>query len=420
MYQKTVLDNGLRLLTSTMPQTRSVSISVFVGTGSRYESDEQAGISHFIEHLCFKGTASRPTARDLCSPIEGVGGIFNGGTDKELTVYWSKVARPHFGTALEVLADMMLNSRFDGEDIDKERHVIIEEILMSKDSPAQEVAMLIESLLWPGHPLGRDTAGTRESVTATDRVMMMDWLSSQYQPENMVVAIAGAIENREAVEAVSRLLGGWGQRRGQPRYAPFTGGLAGRVGVETRDTEQVNLCLGLPGLSLTDPMRYALDLLNIILGEGMSSRLFTEVRDRLGLVYSIQSYADHFLDTGALLIAAGTETRNLSTAIKVSLEEVAKIKEPVPEAELTKAKDFYKGRLLLRMEDSRNVAAWVGGQEILTGRVITIDEMTALIDAVTPGQMQDIAGQLFQGDQLCLAVVGPVSREERLEELLKL
>jgi len=207
LYHKTTLDNGLRLITAPMPHTRSVSIGFFIGAGSRHESESQAGISHFIEHICFKGTQKRPTAMEISAAIEGVGGILNGGTDKELTVYWCKVAQPHFHLALDVLADMILNSRFDPADIEKERQVIIEEISTSNDIPPQRVVMLIDELLWPEHPLGRDIAGSKESVSAIGRNMLLDYLAAKYQPRKTVLAIAGDIQHRETVSAVKNTLG---------------------------------------------------------------------------------------------------------------------------------------------------------------------------------------------------------------------
>ena len=420
MYQKTTLDNGLRLITATMPHTRSVSIGFFIGTGSRYEAEAQSGISHFIEHLCFKGTSKRPTAREISTAIEGVGGILNGGTDKELTVYWCKVARPHFHLALDVLVDMLLNSRFDPVDIEKERQVIIEEINMGNDSPSQRVAMLIDELLWPEHPLGRDTAGNKASVAAITRDMLLGYLAGQYQPGNTVVTFAGDIQHQEIVTAINQTLGNWTNQQPHPGYSAYKEQPTRQLRVETRDTEQVHLCLALPGLSLLHPKRFTLALLNVILGEGMSSRLFTEIRDKLGLAYSIHSYADHFLDTGSVTISAGVETKNLQVAIKAILKELSQLKETIPESELAKAREFSKGRLLLRMEDSRSVAGWMGGQEVLTGRILSVDEVMSTIDAITTQELQQLAQELLIGDQLRLAVVGPVQHDEPLEELLKL
>ncbi|GAI12384.1 unnamed protein product, partial [marine sediment metagenome] len=370
MYQKTTLDNGLRIITTTMPHTQSVSICIFIGIGSRYETEAQAGVSHFIEHLCFKGTSKRTTAREISEAIEGVGGFLNAGTDKELTVYWCKVAQSHFPLALDVLADMLLHSRFDPVDIERERQVIIEEINMSKDSPSQQVNMLIDELLWPNHPLGRDIAGNKESVAALTRDMMLDYMAGQYLSDNTIIAIAGNIQHQEAVTAVSQALGSWTNRQPRSRYSAYKEQRNPRLQVERRDTEQAHLCLALPGLPLLHPKRFTLDLLNVILGEGMSSRLFVEIRDKLGLAYSIHSYVEHFLDSGSVTVYAGVELKNLSIVITAILDQLSQLKELVPESELVKAKELSKGRLLLRMEDSRNVAGWMGGQEILTGRIL--------------------------------------------------
>ena len=420
MYQKSTLDNGLRILTSPMPETRSVSVSFFIGTGSRYEADSQAGISHFIEHLCFRGTEKRPAARDISTAIEGVGGILNGGTDKELTVYWCKVARPHLEIALDVLVDMLINSRFNPEDMEKERQVIIEEINMSNDSPSQRVGILIDELLWPGHPLGRDIAGSRDSVGSITRELMLDYLADQYQPGNTVVATAGNIQHEEMVSLINQALGQWTGRPSRAGYLTYQEKEFPRLRIENRELEQAHLCLALPGLPLLHPKRFAADLLNVILGDGMSSRLFTNIRDKLGLAYSISSFVDHFLDTGSLIIAAGVDTKNLNLALKAIIEELAQLKEPILEPELNKAKEFAKGHLLLRMEDSRSVAGWIGGQELLTEHILTVDEVVSIIDQVTAEELQQLARELLTGEKLRLAIVGPVSPDAPLKELLKL
>ncbi len=370
MYQKVTLDNGLRVITANMPHTRSVCVSLFMGVGSRYETSAEAGVSHFIEHLLFRGTEKRPTSRSISEAIEGVGGILNGGTDKELTVYWCKVAQTHFPLALDVLSDMLLNSKFDPQDMEKERQIIIEEINRSRDYPPQWVDMLIDEILWPGHPLGRDTAGTQESITAITREAMLNFLAREYQPGNTVIAVAGNIQHQETVEAVNQALGKWVPQSSPPGYLTYEGRMTQRLRIEPRDLEQVHLCLALPGVSIFDPRHFILDLLDVILGAGMSSRLFTEVRDKLGLAYDIHSYVDHFLDCGSVVVSAGVKPQNLATAIKAILEQLRQLKESIPEAELTKAKEQSKGNLLLRMEDSHNVASWLGDQEFLTKRIL--------------------------------------------------
>ena len=423
MHQKTTLANGLRIVTTTMPHTRSVSVCFFIGIGARYESEAEAGISHFIEHLLFKGTFKRPTSREISETIEGVGGMLNGGTDKELTIYWARVAQPHFLLAMDVLVDIFLHSRFDPEEIEKERQVIIEEMRMTRDSPSQQVNMLIDEILWPNHPLGWDIAGTDASVAAITRDMMLAHLENKYLPANTVVAIAGNIEHQAVIEVVSQATGSWSPpQAGQPRpvFLPYQEQPNPRLKIEERDTEQAQFCLALPGLPLSHPKRYVLGLLNVILGEGMSSRLFAEIRDRLGLAYSIHSSIDHFQDTGAVTVYAGVEPKNLPRALQAVTEQLALLKEPIPEAELTKAKELTKGRLLLRMEDTRSVTGWMGGQEILTNEILTVDQTVAIIDAITTDQLKEVADELLVGDRLRLAVVGPVTDGERLEELLRL
>ena len=420
MYHKTTLDNGLRLITTTMPHTHSISLCFFVGIGSRYETEALAGVSHFIEHLCFKGTTKRATSGEISAAIEGVGGILNAGTSKELTIYWTKVAKMHFPLALDVLTDMILNSRFDPIEIERERQVVIEEIHMSKDSPSQRVNLLIDELLWPEHPLGRDTAGSKESMMSITRDAILAYLKRQYFPSNIVAALAGNIKHQEAVDLVSQATTDWTNQQSRPEYLPYQEQPNPRLLIEKRDTEQAHLCLAVPGLSLFDPRRFVLDLLNVILGEGMSSRLFTEIRDKLGLAYSIHSYTDHLLDSGSMIIYAGVDPKNLPVAIRAILEQLSLLKQPIPETELSKAKELIKGRLLLRMEDTGDVAAWAGGQEILTGRVLGVDQIIGIIDAITSEELRQLACELLVGKHLRLALVGPVTKEDSLEELLKL
>ncbi|MBI4302831.1 MAG: insulinase family protein [Chloroflexi bacterium] len=420
MYQKTTLDNGLRILTATMPHTRSVSINIFIGIGSRYETEPEAGISHFIEHLCFKGTAKRQSYMYICSDIEGVGGIFNAGTNKELTVYWTKVGQPYFPLAVEVLGDMILNSKFDPAEIERERQVIIEEINMVKDAPSHLVNLLIDEILWPGHPLGRDTAGSKESVTAMSRETILEYIGRDYIPNNSVVSIAGNIEHEEAVRIVSQATAGWKTRTPRPAFHPYEEQPNPRLRIEKKETEQAHLCLAMPGLSLLDSRRYSLGLLNVILGEGMSSRLFTEIRDKRGLAYSIHSYVDHFLDSGSVTVYAGVEPKNVPVAIEAILEQLALMKKPVPEPELSRAKEMSKGRMLLRMEDTRDVAGWIGGQEILADRVLTVDQVVSIIDSITADEVRKVAEELLVSEHLRLAVVGPLADGEALGNLLKL
>jgi predicted Zn-dependent peptidase len=391
-----------------------------MGAGSRYESEIQSGVSHFIEHLCFRGTEKRKTAKEISGAIEGVGGVLNGGTDKELTVYWCKVAQPHFKMALDVLADMVLNARFDKKDIEKERHIIVEEISMSKDAPNQLVGMYLDELLWPNHPLGRDVAGTNQTVEAMTREQMKDYMDREYTPANTVVALAGNIEQEDAVNEVSKVLGQWENKKPRLDFVPYVEGKNPRMKIENRETEQTHICLALPGLSLSHPQRFTIDLMNVILGEGMSSRLFIEVRDKLGLAYNIHSYLDHFQDTGALTVYAGVHPKKLEIGITAILEQLTSLKDSISDEEIRIAKELSKGRLLLRMEETRSVAGWVGGQEILSGKIMDVDEVVAIIDKVTAKEMRKLAKEILVSEKLRLSVVGPVKNPEKLEALLKI
>ncbi len=419
MYQKSVLDSGLRIISETMPQTRSASICIFVGVGSRYETNARAGISHFVEHVLFRGTPKRPTSRDISEAIEGVGGMLNGGTDRESTVYWCKVARPHFEMALDVLSDMMLNSKLEPDDIEKERQVIIEEINMSYDSPSSKVGLIIEKLLWPSDPLGRDIAGTKKSVSSISRGDLTDYIRKQYNPSTTVISVAGNVEHAEVVAAVKNCFGGWTGPGRCPPFKAFRAHEGERVEIETRDIEQTHLCVALPGLSLFDPRRFTLDMMNVILGDGMSSRLFSEVRDKLGLAYSVQSYVDHLKDTGAFVVYAGVDTSKAGNALEAVIKELIRFKkETVSSAELFKAKEMSKGQLALRLEDSRHVAGWLGGQETLSGRILTLEDVDAIVDRVTAKDIKTLANELIDPLKMRLAVVGPKQNTEALKKLV--
>ena len=420
MYQKSVLDNRLRVITGAMPHTRAVCINIFIGAGSRYEREEEAGTSHFIEHLCFKGTQRHATAKEIAEAIEGVGGLLNGGTDKEFTVYWCKVARTHFPLALDLTVDILRNSRFDAQDMERERGVIIEELNESMDSPQHRVSLLIDEVVWPAQPLGRDIAGSKETVSALSREMLLGYLGRQYVPNNTVVSVAGDISHEEVLSRMSEVLDEWAVATLRPPSPAEDRQEEPRLRIERRDTEQAHLCLAVRGLSIAHPDRFNLDILNVILGEGMSSRLYLEIRERRGLAYDIHSYVDHFLDSGAVTIYAGVDPKRVTDTIAVILEELARLKDEVPARELTKAKELTKGRLLLRMEDTRSVAGWMGGQELLTGQIRTVDEVASIIDAITPQDLKRVAAQLLLTKKLNLAIVGPVNGEDRLFRSLRL
>jgi predicted Zn-dependent peptidase len=407
-YTKTTLANGLRIIVSEMPHTRSVSITFFCGAGSRYETaPELSGISHFIEHMLFKGTEKRPTPREISEAIEGVGGVLNAVTDKELTIFWAKVGHQHFDLALDVLSDMLLHPLFLPAEIEKERKVILEELSMYMDSPQDWVHVLMEEAIFPDHPLGRDIAGTCESVSGITREMLLEYWRTHYTPQNMVVSIAGDVRAAMAIDKVARVLEGMAPGELQTPL-PVQPAPGRRLRTQVKETEQAYLCIGGRALAQSDPRRYALGLLNVILGEGMSSRLFQEIREKRGLAYDVSSYVNFLRDTGAAVVSAGVHPQNAEQAIEAILAEVDKLRRvPVPAEELRRAKEFSKGRLQLRMEDSRSVAGWYGSQELLTGKLETVDEVTAAIDAVTAEEIQAVAQAIFTDDWLNAALIGP-------------
>jgi predicted Zn-dependent peptidase len=418
-YERTALANGLRILTAPMPQTRSVTIAVYVGTGSRYERNEEAGLSHFVEHLCFKGSAKRPTAKDIAEAIDSVGGLLNGATDRETTVYYAKVAASHFSLALDVLADIVRAPRFDPAEEEKERSVILEELAMVADTPAQLVDLLIDEALWPDQPLGRDVAGTEESVRNLTRQMALDYVARQYVPNNIVISAAGNIEHRRVIDEVAAF---WndGPPGSPSSWYPASNGHGPRCSLRFKKTEQTHVCLAVRGIPVQHPDRHALGLLSAILGEGMSSRLFLELRERKGLVYDVHSYVSHFLDTGAFTIYAGVDPTKTVEAVKVIVEELVRLRDGATEQELVKAKELSKGRLLLRLEDTRSVAGWLGAQELLLRRVYTPDQVIAMLEAVTLDDLKRVARHLLVTDQLYLALVGPFRSERRFAPLLRL
>ena len=420
MYQRTVLDNGLPVLTSSMPHTRSVSMAIFIGAGSRYESDEIAGTSHFLEHLLFKGTKAWPTAREISEAVEGVGGIMNASTDREMTIFWCKVARPHFQRSLSVLVDMMLNPLLDPTELEKEREVVLEELRMVNDYPTNRVDLLIDETLWPDQPMGRDVGGSQESVSNITREQIMDYVSRQYTPRNAAVAVAGDISHEEVVDLLSEVLKDWAPEEPMSWYPVQDGQETPRVRVEQRKTDQAHLCIGLPGLPLSHPDRYVLGLMNVILGEGMSSRLFLELREKQSLAYDVHSSINLFRDCGSLIVYCGVEPQKSQRAVSAIMEQLNGLRHDIPDSELEKARELSKGRMLLRMEDSRSVAMWMGAQETLTGRVRTVDEVVERLDDVSTEDIERVAGDIIREDKLNLAVVGPYRSDRRFRSLLKL
>ena len=389
------------------------------GGGSRLEDDRLAGVSHFIEHLFFKGTRKRPSPKEIADAIEGVGGFINASTDKELTAYWTRVPAEYTELGLDVLFDIVSNSKLDPGDIERERAVILEELKMYQDQPQDHVQNLFEELMWPGHPLGRDIAGTQESVSRLTRDDILEYADAHYRLPNIVIGVAGALDENEVVELVRPRLTLPGGLNGQMAASP-PGALDGpHVMVRRQRTEQAHICLGVRAYSYLHPDRYAIDLLNTLLGEGMSSRLFLNIRERLGIAYDVHSFMQKHRDTGYVAVYLGVDPKKAVEAVRAVMGELGRLcDEEVASDELERAKEFTKGRLRLDLETTNGVAFWLTYQELLLGEIKTIDEELALVDAVTVADIRRVACEVLRGP-IQMAVIGPFASDARFRSAIQ-
>ena len=421
-FERTTLSNGLRLLTAQMPGMRSASIGFFLTVGSRYETDSLAGVSHFIEHMLFKGSQHYPTARLISEAIEGVGGIFNGSTGKELTSYTARVPAEQLPIVMNVLADMIRNPLFDANEIEKERNVIIEELSATRDDPQEWANLLVDEVMWPGLPLGRDDAGLVETVAQIQRQQLLDYLDAHYRPSSLVISVAGNIDHAQVLSETERLFNDWDTRE-HPRWEeslPPQDTLP--VAMIRKDTEQTNICLATLGTAYTSSDYYTILLLNAILGDGMSSRLFQTIREEQGLAYDIGSYFNSYHETGSLVVSAGVDPSQTEAAVRAIIGELNHLcEDPVPAAELERIKTYVRGSILLGLEGTHQVASWLGSQESLRNKIIDIDEMIAQVDAVTSQDIQRVAQFCFAPAWRRLAIIGPDDphKAEHFGKLLK-
>jgi predicted Zn-dependent peptidase len=401
------LTGGARLLSAGLPDRASASLVLMLAVGSRFEEDRIGGASHFVEHLFFKGTRKRPTAKEIAEAIEGVGGAMNASTDKELTVYWTRVPAERLELAVDVLFDIVSDSQLAPSDVERERTVILEELKMYLDQPQDYVHSLFEQIMWPGHPLGRDIIGTVESVSKMSRTDLVDYVQGHYSLPNLVVGLSGAFDPERSVRMVDSRLTLPQVRNGSGYLAAPAPLTRPTVLLHRKDTEQAHICLGTRALSYLDADRYALDLLNTILGEGMSSRLFLEIREKRGLAYDVHSYTSKHSDAGYFAVYMGVDPEKTEEALDAALNELRQLAEqPVPESELTKVREYTKGSIRLGLESTNALASWLCRQELLMGEVKTVDQVIALYDAVTTDDLQRVARNVLR-QPIQLAVIGP-------------
>jgi predicted Zn-dependent peptidase len=417
-FERHRLDNGLRVVSADIPQVQSVTCMIMLAAGSRYETHETNGIAHFAEHMFFKGTERRPTAREIGMEVDSLGGEFNAFTGKEYTGYYIRCAADYRDQALDVLVDMLRNSKFDPEEIEREKGVIVEEMNMYYDTPRDFIGGVYERLLYGDQPLGWDIIGRKETVRDATHDTFADYVGRWYKPERMVVGVGGRIDG-DYLGTIERLLGDLeAEETGTPPRV--TGNGAGtRVTVHEKDSDQAHLCLGVPSYPIVNPDRWALQLLTTVLGTGMSSRLFSEVREKRGLAYYVYAVNKDYTDAGSLLSQAGVDIARIDEAIETIAREFRRMaEEPVPADELEKARALAKGRFVLRLENPQGMILFGLGREVLNDPVREPDEVLAGLDAVTADDVQRVAQDVIGSNGLNLAVIGPFDDAAPFEALL--
>ncbi|MDS1029067.1 pitrilysin family protein [Bacillota bacterium LX-D] len=417
MYKKELLHNGVRIVTEEVSFVHSAVIGIWVKTGSRHEAEANNGVSHFIEHLLFKGTEKR-TAKQIAEELEAVGGSINAFTTKEYTCFYAKVLAEHLDLAIDLLTDMLFNSKFAQEDIEKEKNVVLEEIKMYEDSPDELVHDLFAQSVWQGHPLGRPILGTTETVQRLSKADIQEYFKTHYIPQNTVVAVAGNIRHEVLVDKLKNIFSSWNSPMNSHSLSQPIPKTA--VVCTKKDTEQVQICLGTPGLPQGHDDSYVLMVLNNILGGGLSSRLFQEIREERGLAYSIYSYCTNYFDSGLFTVYAGTSPNKAREVIGLILQEIAKVKqEGVTKEELNKTKEQIKGSLLLGVENVSNRMSRLGRTELCYQRVISAEEVIERTNAVTVEQIITLANELFKADRFSLTTIGPCVEDTYFTQILQ-
>jgi predicted Zn-dependent peptidase len=419
-YERTQLSNGVRVLIASMPHVQSTSCFLMYAAGSRYETKDSNGIAHFAEHMFFKGTERRPSSRDITTEIDSIGGEFNAFTGKEYTGYYVKCAAEQRSTAFDVLVDMLRHSKFEPEEIEREKGVIVEEMNMYFDTPRDYIGGLYDSLLYGDQPLGWDIIGSKDTVRAATRDSFVGYVDRWYRPERMVVGIGGKVGD-DAIAELERLLG---DLEPATTGAPDPVDLPDRDGrprvlVHTKPSDQAHVCIGVRSYPLRHPDRYALQLLTTVLGGGMSSRLFTEVRERRGLAYYVFGINNSYTDAGSLYSQAGVDINRIDDAVTTIVRELRRMaEEPVPAPELAKARNSAKGRFVLQLESPHGTILFGLRREVLEGQAVEPADVLAGLDAVTAEDVQRVAQDILGETGLNLALIGPFDDADRFEQLL--
>jgi len=422
-HSRFLLDNGLRVITIPMPSFESATALVMVGAGSRYETRKNNGISHFLEHMAFKGTEKRPSAMDISSLIDGIGGEFNAFTGKEYTGYYVKAAKSNVETTVDVLSDMLQRSKLDPTEIEKEKGVIIEEINLYEDMPMRKIGDIYERLLYGDTPMGWDIAGEKDIIRSITRDDFQTYMGEFYSPDNMTVVIAGGIDAQEMQQLAEKYFGGMKKFVTKKALPVKEAQKKPEVLIREKKTEQIHIALGVRGASVQSPDKYELEVLASILGGGMSSRLFSEVREKRGLAYYVRSSSDEYKDTGSLVSTAGIDPKRVKEAVEVMMAEYQKVaagKLEITKKELTKAKEYIKGHLVLELEDSRAVSTFYAHQELIEDELLNPDEVLKKVDAVTIEQVEAVGKKYFVNQGLNLALIGNFDDRQALEDALHL
>ncbi len=417
-FRKEHLDNGIRVVAERIPSVKSVSLGIWVCVGSRDEQAKDAGISHFIEHMFFKGTAHR-TAHDIALEIDSLGGELNAFTTRETTTFYVKVLDEHLSRGIEIISDLFLHSSLTRKDMEKEKQVVLEELKMVEDDPEDYIHDMHSRLVWDGNPLARPIVGSVETIQGINRNSMLDYIGLHYHPENIVVSVAGNFEFPNLLKLLNRCIGKLRRHVIENRRVKPV--LKNGIVVKNKSIEQIHLCLGTLGLPQNDKKRYALYALNSILGSSMSSRLFQEVREKRGLVYSIYSYLSSFTDSGLMNIYAGTSKESLPLVLELVLKEIKKIRrDGISRKEMNRVKNQMKGSLMLGLESTSNRMSRIARDEIYSGRFYTPEEIIREINRISPSQIQGLLNDLFRPEYLSLAILGPVKKDVVSEDILKI